>query len=79
MVNERALNPGIASLGALLQNFHANTGLAHVLKESLRLWGHESARHQLKRHGYHLGMRDAEAAMLSLPPPAEQLLWVICY
>ena len=74
MVNERALNPGM-SLGALLQNFHANTGLAHVLKELLRLWGHESARHQLKRHGYHLGMRDAEAAMLSLPPPAEQLLW----
>ena len=62
MLSEPALNPGVG-IGPLLEQFHTENGFAHVLKELLRLWGHESARHQLKRHGYHLGRRDAESSL----------------
>lgn len=75
MQSESALNPGL-SLGALLENFHADDGFTSVFKELLRFWGHESTRHQLKRHGYHLGTRDAQASICRTPPPQlEQQLW----
>lgn len=75
MQSEPVLNPGLC-LGALLESFHADSGFTVVFKELLRFWGHESTRHQLKRHGYHLGIRDAESSIrLATPSQVEQQLW----
>lgn len=75
MQSDPVLNPGL-SLGALLENFHAEGGFALVFKELLRFWGHKSTRHQLKRHGYHLGSRDAESSIRAgTPSPSEPQVW----
>lgn len=75
MQSEPVLNPGLG-LGALLENFHTDGGFTSVFKELLRFWGHESTRHQLKRHGYHLGIRDAVSSIrMTTPTQVEQQLW----
>lgn len=63
VLSERGLSPGLG-LGELLEALRSAEGFAWLLKGLLRSFGQESTRCLLKCHGYNLGSREAEVALL---------------
>ncbi|MET1115774.1 MAG: sigma 54-interacting transcriptional regulator [Comamonas sp.] len=58
--DERARAAGL-DLGELLADLQAHQGFALLFKDLLRVFGQESTRQSLKRHGFHLGRCEAQA------------------